>query len=137
MGTQTAAVTATAPATQTPVPDPSATSGPSNPAPSATPGGPLSITGHEAWPDPYTGRGPGRIAVKLEGSCDRVTVKIFTAAMVCVGSADSGPRSAGWAEVPLPDFLASQPNGLYYYWVEAARGQATTPPVIGKMAILR
>jgi hypothetical protein len=97
----------------------------------------LVIIETKAWPDPYTGKGPATIAVKLGGACDQVTLRIFTKAMVCVGTVTSGPQSEGWAEIPLAESVASLPNGLYYYLAQASRAGAETPTCVGKMLLAR
>jgi len=110
---------------------------PATPVPQAGPEGSLVILDHRAWPDPYTGRGKGIIAVDLEGSCDQVLVQVFTKSMVLVGTCSAGPFQAGWVGLPLPDCLENGANGLYYYRVRALRGASATPPVLGRLAVMR
>ena len=76
--------------------------------------------------------------MQLQGPCDRLVLKVYSKAMVCLGQAETGSQRPGWAGVPLPGELAEAPNGLYYYEVRAFRdnGQASAP-VRGKLVVLR
>lgn len=103
--------------------------------------GPLEFEDHHFWPNPAMGGyvDLARIAVKLKGSADSLTVKVYTRAMLCVGTQKLGPQSAGWHHLPLPsDFVQDASNGTYYYVVSGERGQAkTVHNAVGKLTIIR
>lgn len=100
-------------------------------------GGKLVILQTQPWPSPYTGNGPGWVSVDLEGPADNLALKVYTKAMVLVGTSDAGPQPAGWVSVPLPTTIAGAADGLYYFTVSAERGGQWIHPVVGRMYILR
>ena len=79
------------------------------------------------------------MGVKLSGHCDRLVLKIYTPAMVCVGKREVGLLNAGWSQVPLPlEVLAGASNGLYYYEIEVERGGQKAPAkTVGRLMVLR
>jgi hypothetical protein len=62
---------------------------------------------------------------------------VFNKAMVCVSNNETGPEAEGWIEIVLPDALASEDNGLYYYVVQARRGSQSSAPELGKLYLAR
>jgi hypothetical protein len=103
--------------------------------------GPLEIDEHKAFPNPLLGArlADARIAVHLKGSAERLTLKIYTRAMVCVGSLEQGAVGPGWHRLPLPsEFSADAGNGTYFYVVSAyRRGEKTVQDAVGRITILR
>ena len=76
--------------------------------------------------------------MKIKGSCDKVTVRVFTPAMVCVGKRELlGSQAAGWVNVDLPaDFGIS--NGLFYYQVTAERGSVKAiKSAVGRVVVAK
>lgn len=98
--------------------------------------GPLVIDDYRAWPNPLVGGAVGGVALKLAGPADRVTLRIYTPALVRVASVESGPLPQGWGTLALPRAMAQVPSGLYYYELGAARGSANARPVIGRLVVL-
>lgn len=83
---------------------------------------------------------PCPLALKIQvlGEADRVEAKIYTPAMVCVGTVWAGPCPVGWVNLPLPqEFLGARANGLYYYRVVATRGGSASNPKIGRFMVIR
>ena len=118
-GTYTPGPTLTRTSTQSPSPSPSAV------VPAGA-GGPVAILDLLPFPNPN----PKVLAVLLNGSADRIDVKIYTTAFVMVGASGAGPFPSGWAQVPLPTaWLESAPNGRYYLRATATRGSAVSPAV--------
>jgi hypothetical protein len=112
------------------------------PAVTATPEpGPLEFEEHRAWPNPVMGGqlDQVRIAVKLKGAADRLTLKLYTRAMIVVGTQELGSHGAGWRHLRLPDeFLQSAGNGTYFYVVSGERGQAkTVENAVGRLTVIR
>ena len=133
--TATWTVTTTPTSSNTPAFAPAPTAAPSN---TTVTDGPNEIDQKAAYPDPWSGTGPGYVLAKLEGRVDQVTVKFYTNAMVCVGQAQGGPSPAGWARVALPPELRTLPSGTYYYCIKSERaGQVNLKPAIGALVILR
>jgi hypothetical protein len=76
--------------------------------------------------------------VYLESAADDLVIKIYTVAMVVVGSRDAGPSPAGWSTISLPDTLIDNvTNGQYYYRVTAQKGGNAFKPVVGRLVVLR
>jgi hypothetical protein len=101
--------------------------------------GPLEIEEHRPWPNPISG-GSGHVGVKVKGSCDKVSVKVYTPAMVCVGKREVlGSNGAGWVNVELPpEFVLGSANGLYYYVVSVERGKIKgLKPATGRVVLAR
>jgi hypothetical protein len=99
--------------------------------------GPLVVDEHHVWPAPITGASAW-VGVKLRGRCDRMVVKVYTPAMVCVGQAEAAGLPSGWSQVPLPAALLGAANGLYYYELEVERGgQKATARSLGRLMLLR
>jgi hypothetical protein len=103
--------------------------------------GELVIDDHRCWPNPIVGGNLGlaRVAFHLKGHADNVSLKVYTRAWICVGSADSGAVSAGWTHLPLPSaFTQDAGAGTYYYVLSASRGGAKTEKhSVGKLTVLR
>lgn len=99
--------------------------------------GPLVIDDTLAWPDPLVPGIQGWVSFKLEGPADQVTLRIYTPAMVCVGSAQSGASLPGWGRLAMPAATTALHSGLYYYEVRAQRGESMSRPAIGRMVILQ
>ncbi|MGH7441201.1 MAG: FlgD immunoglobulin-like domain containing protein, partial [bacterium] len=104
---------------------------------SPVPNGPVKIIATLPAPDPWTGSEPGNITVELAGNADDVTLKVYTKALVLVGSFDFGPQPAGWDPLPMPPAMYSLPDGLYYYTLSATRNGEGLAPTLGKLYILR
>jgi hypothetical protein len=76
--------------------------------------------------------------VELNGPADSVVLRVYSRAMVCIGSSSLGSQGPGWTKVPLPNEMASQPNGTYYYKVKSIRqGTENLEPGAGKIMVLR
>ncbi len=114
-------------------------------APTAAPtsiDGPLEIEEHRAFPNPVMSGtlGMARIAVKLKGPADRLSVKVYTRAMHVVGSVETGPVAGGWNQVALPsEFVKDAASGTYFYVVSGERKGAKTArkSASGKLVVLR
>jgi hypothetical protein len=101
-------------------------------------GGPNEIEQKAAYPNPWSGTGAAYVLAKLSGPADKVTIKFYTNAMVCLGQADSGPSPGGWTRVALPPELRAAPSGTYYYSIKSLRGaQANLKPAVGSLVLLR
>ncbi len=105
------------------------------PAPSSTrEEGPNLIESHLPGPNPN----PLLIAAKLKGRADEVVLKVYTKAMVCLGSSRLGSQVPGWCQVPLPAEMSTAPGGLYYYRLATLRGGVENlEPGIGSFMVLR
>ena len=65
--------------------------------------------------------------VELNRPVDKLTLKIYTKAMVAIYSLSSGPQNTGWAKVPLPtEFVKSAESGTYYYTITAEKNGSTS-----------
>ena len=110
--------------------------------PASTPGpddGTLEIEEHHAWPNPISG-GSGHIGVKVKGRSDKITVKVYTDAMVCIGTRVlDGDHASGWVNVDLPEaFVAGSSNGLFYYHVSVERGSVKAlKNAVGRVVVAR
>jgi len=131
--------TATLTATKTLTPTSTLVAVAATSTPTAGPEGPNDITKHSAYPNPWSGQGPAMVAAQLAGRCDSLTLKVYTNAMVCVGSRELGPQNAGWVQIPMPTELVSGAgNGTYYYIITAQRGSTTNlTRAVGKFLVLR
>jgi alpha-L-arabinofuranosidase len=131
------------PASPTPTPTATPTGIPASGAsatatPTSANPGPLGIDKAVPFPSPWNGNGTGSLAVHLEGACDSVELKIYSRAMVCVGTRTTGSEPAGWIPVELPDTLErGAANGVYFYRIVARRGGMDTKPTIGPLVVLR
>lgn len=86
-----------------------------------TGGGPLKILGIQPVPQPN----PLGVAIDLSGPVDRLTLRLWTKAMILVASFDSQNGRAGWQTLVLPStFLGDLANGTYYLTVAAQSGAA-------------
>jgi hypothetical protein len=103
------------------------------PAPTATPlpEDGLPIVAVQPFPNPN----PIELRVQLGMKADSVEVKVYTRAMVLVGTAQTqGPLAVGWNRVVLPDLAT---NGAYFFTVSASRNQSVYPwPGGGKFVII-
>ena len=89
--------------------------------PTPTGGGPLRILGLQPVPQPN----PLGVAIDLSGPVDRLTLRLWTKAMVLVAGFDSQNARAGWQTLVLPSaFLGGLANGTYYLTVAAQAGPA-------------
>lgn len=115
-------------------PTPSATASGPSPTLSFTPG-PLAIVQAVAVPNPD----PAEIRFLLASAADKVTLKIWTPALVLVGKVESGPLGPGWQSLSLgPDLQASLPRGLFYYSLSAQQGtRRSLPRAPGRLVRLR
>ena len=121
--------------------------------PSITPGGPIStasptataaggggsglILQTHAQPNPWTPAsiGPQQILVLLAKDADGLDLKVYSEAMVVVGSAHLDHPSRGWRSLIVPEGLAA---GIYYFKVTGSYHGTTVPaPKTGKLAILK
>ena len=81
---------------------------------------------------------PEQLCIKLAGSADTVLLQVYSSAMTLVAKASTGPRSAGWVSLPLPEALdPSVASGLYYYSVCAKRAGTLSRSVKGVFFKLR
>jgi hypothetical protein len=120
--------------TATPTPSPSASPGVGG---TTTPGAPDAfnrILEVQAWPNPN----PRKIRVKMDGSCERLRVRIYSRAWVLLGESEgAGPDRAGWSSVDLPN-LSEVAAGTYFYRVHSERaGNVDLGGVTGKLVLLR
>ena len=141
--------TATRTSTRTPTPTPTLTltwtltATPAISSPTATDtaqpdDGPNRIDQHACVPNPWNGVTPAFIAAHLQGHADRVVVRIYTKAMVCLGQSELGARGPGWCQVPLPAEMLAAPSGAYYYQVHSERsGQKDLGRAAGTLVKLR
>ena len=84
------------------------------------------MLGFRAVPNPD----PSGFALKLAGPADRAVIRLWTPALVLVGTLDSLPLGAGWRTVPIPASLwALAPRGLLYATVQLQRGAQRSLPV--------
>ena len=92
-------------------------------------------------PETHPVPNPNPVAVKvlLNYPADAVELKIYTEAMVMMGSSKVGSQPAGWAVVPLPwTGQRSVPPGTYFYTVSAQRyGSETRAQKVGRLVITR
>ena len=119
--TPTASPVPTASVTATPaiIAGPGASASPSPGLTAAAGSGPLQIDRGAARPDPD----PYTVAFHLLGDADDVRLQCFTAALVRVGEAHSGPRRAGWGSLGLPPALRqSLRGGACYLVLTPSRG---------------
>lgn len=109
--------------------------------PTATPtvgGGTLVVEGNNFYPNPWGAGLAARFALKLSGSAERVHLKIYTEALVAVGSVDLGAAVRGWNSFSLPVWVVGLPNGTYYYVISAERGVVKAArPAVGKLVVIR
>jgi hypothetical protein len=106
----------------------------------SVPDGPLEIEEHRCFPNPVVGAGLGaaRVAVKLKGSAEKLTLKVYSRAMTCLGTYESGPLGPGWQRMPLPQaFIDQAGNGTYFYVVCGERKGSKTEDAIGRVTVLR
>jgi hypothetical protein len=104
---------------------PTATASPSG-APTVPGSGPLQVLGLRGAPNPD----PRAVAILLSGPADAAELRLWTPALVLIGSVRSGPLAAGWQQVPLPaGLLAAAPRGLCYATVRLERGAQRSAPV--------
>jgi len=77
--------------------------------------------------------------VHLKGRADRLTVKVYTRALVCVGSAEAVNVPAGWSQVPLPSAaLQDSGAGTFFYVISGQRdGAKTVKDAVGRVVVLR
>ena len=75
----------------------------------------------------------------MDGSADRVEVKIYDTGFLLVGTAESGPCASGWVHVNLPlEWLDSARNGRYFLRATAYSGAAQSAAVRpAKIVLLR
>lgn len=101
--------------------------------------GPNEIENSVSVPSPWTGSGPLFVSAKLLGACDRLTLKVYSSSLVCVGTTELGAQPGGWAKIPAPtEFLNQAANGHYFYIVTAERGgQKNLKKAVGKISVLR
>jgi endoglucanase len=124
---------------QTPLPTLSASPTPAV-SPTASPDPTVAGAGSgldEAVPLQAPQRGPVlALALKLRGPADRLTVRVYTKALVMVGEIDvAGAWSSGWAQasVALPGRLA---RGLYYLRVRVAQGGSRSGWKLAKLYVV-
>lgn len=114
-------------------------------SPKATPtptpsmgGGTLVVEGGNFYPNPWGAGSAARFALKLSGPAERVRLKIYTEALVAVGSVDLGGAMRGWNSFSLPVWVVGLPNGTYYYVISAERGVVKAArPAVGKLVVIR
>ena len=101
--------------------------------------GPNDIEKHSVVPSPWDGSGTAYVMAKLAGHCDRLTLKVYTRALVCVGNQELGAQNSGWAKIAVPkEFQSQASNGTYFYIVTAERaGQKNLTKAVGKLVVLR
>ena len=76
------------------------------------------------------------LALKLQGQADRVSLRIYTKALVLAEALEiSGQWGPGWVQV---NSVLSQrlPRGLYYLRVSAAQGGQGTPARLTRIYLL-
>ncbi|MES2201679.1 MAG: glycosyl hydrolase family 18 protein [candidate division FCPU426 bacterium] len=90
-----------------------------------------------AWPLPNPN--PSIFRVRLDGAVDSLQLEIYTEAMQVVVSTAAGPFSSGWQNMAVPaDFLASAPNGVYFYrLISKSGGSDGSVRPKGKLLMLR
>lgn len=87
-----------------------------------------------AWPNPD----PDALAVKVQGACDRLELRLYTPALTLVLLASGPGGSAGWIHWALPSgWQAGLAPGVYYAQVRAYRGAVKSQPALAKMLLLR
>jgi hypothetical protein len=113
---------------------PTATPTAGGPVPPAS-GGDLEILESHPYPNPN----PGSISVLLNGPAESLELKVYTAAMVAVGSRQRGASLGGWVQIPLPDGIKNSASaGLYYYVVSGRNGgKRAKAPHSGKLFIIK
>jgi hypothetical protein len=111
------------------------------PTPTLTPqadGGTLVIMKTDCVPNPLVAGLPAHLGVKLSGPAEDLHMKVYTEALVAVGSVDFGAVPAGWNSVSLPSWVAGLPQGTYYYVVGAERGIVKAArPAIGRLVVIK
>jgi len=82
---------------------------------------------------------PTALAVQLKRGVDKLTLKIYSAAMAVVAQQELGSCGPGWQTLPLPAaFLAQAPNGTYYFVVVAQSASGSSRiNGLGSLVILR
>jgi len=134
--TSTATPSATPTFTATAVPSTPTFTATAAPATSQTNG--FGILHCRAWPCPWNpAKGSGWVSVDLKGHADGLVLKVYTQALLCVGTRNAGPKPAGWSAIALPETMAGMPNGVYFYIASAERGGQQMPPVYGRLMVLR
>ena len=73
-------------------------------------------------PNPWTGKGPLSLYLKLKGRADAVTWRLYSPAMVCVAKGKTGPKPADWSQERLGMDLGDPAAGLYYVTLSAEGG---------------
>jgi len=88
---------------------------------------------------PYPNPNPGVISVLLRLPVDSLEVKVYTVAMVMVGSCKHGSAPAGWVQLGLPEAMKNSPAaGLYHFVVSAQRnGSRAQAAHSGKLLIVK
>jgi hypothetical protein len=103
--------------------------------------GPLEIDDHRAWPDPVASShlDQARVSVHVKGRADRLRLKVYTRALICVGSTELLNTPSGWNQIPLPGAVVlSAGPGTYFYVVSGERGSTkTVKNATGRLVVLR
>ena len=101
-------------------------------------GGTLVVIEQHLFPNPLGPASHGSFWVKLSGPADSVRLKVYTKALVAVGTVDLGAMAAGMNTVSLPSWLTGLPSGAYYYVVSAERGVVKAArPSIGRLVVIK
>jgi subtilase family serine protease len=95
-------------------------------------GGALSILQASPWPQPN----PANLKLDLAGYCDRISVRIYTKALVMAAERDFPGQQAGWSNIRLQGLLQGLPLGVYFVWVEAARNDGSKAHTTRSIAVL-
>jgi hypothetical protein len=92
-----------------------------------------------AWPCPWNpAQGPGWVSVDLASKASGLVLKVYSQALVCVGTRDAGPQPSGWSAIALPEAMAhGMPNGVYFYIISAERRGQQAKPGYGSLMVLR
>jgi hypothetical protein len=98
----------------------------------------LVVIEQHLFPNPLGPASHGSFWVKLSGPADSVRLKVYTKALVAVGTVDLGAMAAGMNTVSLPSWLTGLPSGAYYYVVSAERGVVKAArPSIGRLVVIK
>ena len=90
------------------------------PAPTTPPTAALAILKVVPVPQPR----PTYLDVDLQTACDRLELKIYSAAFVEAASVLYPVTAAGWTRLPLSQGIRGLPSGLYFARVTAIKGVA-------------
>jgi hypothetical protein len=76
---------------------------------------------------PIPNPSPNQLKIDIQGSCESLTIKIYTCAMVRASQATFSGAPTGWSTLPLSPLLEGLPPGLYFAWagVQGVAGMRT------------